>query len=77
MLNKKWHQYFRTFIFQKLYSADKYISGLAVDWIGNSVYWTSVKKGKIKTIDKNGKNERTLIRHLTQPSSITVDPINR
>lgn len=66
-----------TVMFQKLYSSDKHISGLAVDWIGNSVYWTSAEKGKIKTMDKNGKNERTLIRHLTQPSSIAVDPINR
>lgn len=64
-------------MFQKLYSSDKNISGLAVDWIGNSVYWTSVEKGKIKTMDKNGKNERTLVRHLTQPSFITVDPIHR
>lgn len=64
-------------MFQKLYSSDKNISGLAVDWIEDSVYWTSVEKGKIKTMDKNGKNERTLVRHLTKPSSITVDPINR
>ncbi|XP_037635248.1 pro-epidermal growth factor [Sebastes umbrosus] len=62
---------------QKLYSSDKHISGLAVDWIWNRVYWTSGEKGKIKTMDINGKNERTLLRHLTQPSSINVDPTNR
>uniref|UniRef100_A0A3Q3MF57 Epidermal growth factor n=1 Tax=Mastacembelus armatus TaxID=205130 RepID=A0A3Q3MF57_9TELE len=62
---------------QKLYSSDKHISGLAVDWIWNSVYWTSVEKGKIKKMDINGKNERTLLRHLIQPSSIVVDPIKR
>uniref|UniRef100_A0A3B4T8X9 Epidermal growth factor n=1 Tax=Seriola dumerili TaxID=41447 RepID=A0A3B4T8X9_SERDU len=61
----------------KLYSSDKHISGLAVDWIWNSVYWTSREKGKIKRMDLNGKNERTLLRHLTQPSSIVVDPTNR
>uniref|UniRef100_A0A8D3C9F9 Epidermal growth factor n=1 Tax=Scophthalmus maximus TaxID=52904 RepID=A0A8D3C9F9_SCOMX len=62
---------------QKLYSSDKHISGLAVDWIWNSVYWTSREKGKVKRMDLNGKNERTLLRHLTQPSSIVVDPNNR
>ncbi|XP_031722719.1 pro-epidermal growth factor [Anarrhichthys ocellatus] len=62
---------------QKLYSSDKHISGLAVDWIWNRVYWTSGEKGKIKTMDINGKNERTLLRHLTQPNSINVDPANR
>lgn len=65
------------FVFQKLYSSDKHISGLAVDWIWNSVYWTSGEKGKIKRMDINGENETTLLRHLTQPSSITVDPNNR
>ncbi|XP_028272289.1 pro-epidermal growth factor [Parambassis ranga] len=62
---------------QKLYSFDKHISGLAVDWIWNTVYWTSEVKGQIKRMDRNGKNERTLLRHLTQPSSITVDPTKR
>nr|XP_033488398.1 pro-epidermal growth factor isoform X2 [Epinephelus lanceolatus] len=62
---------------QKLYSSDKHISGLAVDWIWNRVYWTSGEKGKIKTMDINGKNERTLLRHLNQPSLINVDPNNR
>lgn len=68
---------YRILYFQKLYSSDKHISGLAVDWIWNSVYWTSAEKGIIKRMDINGKNERTLLRHLTQPSSIVVDPTNR
>ncbi|KAM9740510.1 pro-epidermal growth factor isoform 2-T2 [Menidia menidia] len=62
---------------QKLYSFDKHISGLAVDWIWNSVYWTSREKGEIKIIDIDGENERTILRHLNQPSSINVDPSNR
>ncbi|XP_077434714.1 pro-epidermal growth factor [Vanacampus margaritifer] len=62
---------------QKLYSSDKHISGLAVDWIWNAVYWTSREKGRIKRIDTNGKSEKTLVRHLTQPSSIVIDPTKR
>lgn len=65
------------FIFQKLYSSDKHISGLAVDWIWNSVYWTTEEKGKIKRMDTNRKNEKTILRHLTRPSFIAVDPTNR
>lgn len=64
------------FLFQKLFS-DKHISGLAVDWIWNSIFWTSKDKGKVKKIDRNGENEVTLVRHLTQPRAITVDPIDR
>ncbi|CAN9514614.1 unnamed protein product [Ophioblennius macclurei] len=62
---------------QKLYSSDKHVSGLAVDWIWNSVYWTSRETGEIKSMDANGKNERIIMRHLTKPSSIGVDPANR
>uniref|UniRef100_A0AAQ6I939 EGF-like domain-containing protein n=1 Tax=Anabas testudineus TaxID=64144 RepID=A0AAQ6I939_ANATE len=62
---------------QKLYSSDKHISGLAVDWIWNSVYWTTEEKGKIKRMDTNRKNEKTILRHLTRPSFIAVDPTNR
>ncbi|KAM3866980.1 pro-epidermal growth factor [Diretmus argenteus] len=62
---------------QKLYSSKKSISGLAVDWVSNSVYWTSGEKGTIKRMDTNGENERTLLRHLTQPSCIGVAPSNR
>uniref|UniRef100_A0A668AJ61 Epidermal growth factor n=1 Tax=Myripristis murdjan TaxID=586833 RepID=A0A668AJ61_9TELE len=62
---------------QKLYSSEKSISGLAVDWIWNSVYWTSEGKGTIKRMDTNGKNDHTLLRHLNQPSCIAVDPRNR
>ncbi|KAM4621919.1 pro-epidermal growth factor [Polymixia lowei] len=62
---------------QKLYSSEKSISGLAVDWIGNSVYWTSEDKGTIKRMDTNGKHQRTLLRQLTQPTCISVDPSTR
>uniref|UniRef100_A0A3P9JKQ0 Epidermal growth factor n=1 Tax=Oryzias latipes TaxID=8090 RepID=A0A3P9JKQ0_ORYLA len=62
---------------QKLYSFDKHISGLAVDWIGNFVYWTSEEQGEVRRMDTNGKNERTLLRNLTKPSSISVDPTSR
>ncbi|XP_043983171.1 pro-epidermal growth factor isoform X3 [Gambusia affinis] len=62
---------------QKLYSSDKHISGLTVDWVGNGVFWTSSRKGQIKKMDLNGKNERTILRHLSQPSFINVDPTHR
>uniref|UniRef100_A0A672HRA5 Epidermal growth factor n=1 Tax=Salarias fasciatus TaxID=181472 RepID=A0A672HRA5_SALFA len=55
-------------------TTELHISGLAVDWIWNSLYWTSGEKGEIKTMYINGKNERTIMRHLSKPSSIGVDP---
>uniref|UniRef100_A0A8C6TG68 Epidermal growth factor n=1 Tax=Neogobius melanostomus TaxID=47308 RepID=A0A8C6TG68_9GOBI len=64
-------------LLQKVFSSDKHISGLAVDWLWNRIYWTSGEKGKIRRVDTNGKNEKTVLRHLTQPSSIAVDPTKR
>lgn len=65
------------FCLQKIYSSDKHISGLAVDWVWNTVYWTSREKGLIKQMDLNGKNEKTVLRHLTHPSCINVEPTDR
>ncbi|KAL0974311.1 hypothetical protein UPYG_G00218680 [Umbra pygmaea] len=62
---------------QKVYSAEKDISGLAVDWVHNSLIWTSGKKGTIKRVDDNGKNPRTLLRRLSNPFSIAVAPNDR
>uniref|UniRef100_A0A4W5JGK8 Epidermal growth factor n=1 Tax=Hucho hucho TaxID=62062 RepID=A0A4W5JGK8_9TELE len=62
---------------QKLHSSEKGISGLAVDWVHNFVIWTSGEMGTIKRVDTNGKNERTLLSHLSQPISIAVAPNDR
>ncbi|XP_064874306.1 pro-epidermal growth factor [Oncorhynchus nerka] len=62
---------------QKLHSSQKGISGLAVDWVHNFVIWTSGEVGSIKRVDTDGKNERTLLRHLSQPISIAVAPNDR
>uniref|UniRef100_A0AAY5K2B6 EGF-like domain-containing protein n=1 Tax=Esox lucius TaxID=8010 RepID=A0AAY5K2B6_ESOLU len=62
---------------QKLYSSEKGISGLAVDWVHNFVIWTCGEKGTIKRVDTNGKNERTLLRRLSHPISIAVAPNDR
>uniref|UniRef100_A0A8C8JM64 EGF-like domain-containing protein n=1 Tax=Oncorhynchus tshawytscha TaxID=74940 RepID=A0A8C8JM64_ONCTS len=62
---------------QKLHSSEKGISGLAVDWVHNFVIWTSGEVGSIKRVDTDGKNERTLLRHLSQPISIAVAPNDR
>ncbi|CAB1337362.1 unnamed protein product, partial [Coregonus sp. 'balchen'] len=62
---------------QKLYLSEKGISGLVFDWVHNFVIWTSGEKGTIKRVDPNRINERTLLRHLSEPNSIAVAPNDR
>ncbi|KAK3564778.1 hypothetical protein QTP86_026407 [Hemibagrus guttatus] len=59
---------------QKLLSLGKGISGLAVDWRENSVYWSSRKTGTIRRADTDGHDVKTVLRDLTQPSSVVTDP---
>ncbi|XP_058252369.1 pro-epidermal growth factor isoform X1 [Hemibagrus wyckioides] len=59
---------------QRLLSLGKGISGLAVDWRENSLYWSSRKTGTIRRADTDGRNVKTVLRDLTQPSSVVTDP---
>uniref|UniRef100_A0A4W4ENW8 EGF-like domain-containing protein n=1 Tax=Electrophorus electricus TaxID=8005 RepID=A0A4W4ENW8_ELEEL len=62
---------------QTLLSLGKGISGLAVDWIENSVFWSIRKRGRIQRAQTDGKNEKTVLRDLSQPSSLVIDPNER
>ncbi|TSO15242.1 Pro-epidermal growth factor [Bagarius yarrelli] len=50
------------------------ITGLAVDWRDNTVYWSSRNTEMIQQADTNGHNVKTVLRNLTQPSSVVIDP---
>jgi len=55
----------------------KKITGLAVNWIENSVLWSNADKGTIHRMDTDGRNENTVLRDLSQPKSVVVDPNER
>lgn len=63
--------------FQKLLSSVKKITGLAVNWIENSVLWSNADKGTIHRMDTDGRNENIVLRDLSQPKSVVVDPNER
>lgn len=69
-------QFFGLFL-QKLLSSVKRITGLAVNWIENSVLWSNADKGTIHRMDTDGRNEKTVLRDLSQPKSVVVDPNER
>lgn len=55
----------------------KGITGLAVDWIENAVLWSNAEKGTIQRIDTDGRNKKTVLRDLSQPRNVVVDPNER
>ncbi|XP_054459186.1 low-density lipoprotein receptor-related protein 8-like [Anoplopoma fimbria] len=50
-------------------------SGLAVDWIHQLLYWTSVESGSVNVGLLDGSAQRRLITGLDKPSAVAVDPL--
>ncbi|XP_040897214.1 low-density lipoprotein receptor-related protein 8-like [Toxotes jaculatrix] len=51
------------------------VSGLAVDWIHQLLYWSSVESGSVNVGQLDGLAQRQLITGLDEPSAVTVDPL--
>ena len=53
----------------------QYPDGLAVDWIGNNLFWTDSKTHRIEVSKLDGRYRKTLLwENIWEPRSITVDP---
>ena len=55
------------------------VDDLAVDWIGNNLYWTESIYRRVEVLDLDTMNRKVLIQTDTHtaPRAIAVDPINR
>ncbi|XP_029286159.1 low-density lipoprotein receptor-like [Cottoperca gobio] len=51
------------------------VSGLAVDWIQQLLYWTSMESGSVNVALMDGSVQRPLITGLDKPSAVVVDPL--
>uniref|UniRef100_A0AAQ6AB54 EGF-like domain-containing protein n=1 Tax=Amphiprion ocellaris TaxID=80972 RepID=A0AAQ6AB54_AMPOC len=51
------------------------VSGLAVDWIHQLLYWTSTETGSLGIALLDSSTQRQLITGLDQPSAVAVDPL--
>lgn len=68
------------FFFFFLFTDLDNVEGIAVDWIGNNLYWTN--DGQRKTInvarlEKASLSRKTLLEgEMSHPRGIVVDPVN-
>ncbi|XP_074490741.1 low-density lipoprotein receptor-related protein 8-like isoform X1 [Sebastes fasciatus] len=51
------------------------VSGLAVDWIHQLLYWTSMESSSVSVGLLDGSAQRQLITGLDKPSAVAVDPL--
>ncbi|XP_078398820.1 pro-epidermal growth factor isoform X2 [Cetorhinus maximus] len=59
---------------ESIRAVGKGLLGFAVDWLHNTIIWTNQKKGTIEMSNLNGKNSKILLKELTFPTVIAVDP---
>lgn len=53
------------------------VTGLALDWIHNLLYWTNAEGASLHVGLLDGSAQRTLITGLDRPSAVAVDPLHR
>lgn len=55
----------------------KSIEGVAIDWVGRKMYWTTYKSGTIEVATLDGNYMKVLVNNgLQYPRGIAVDPIS-
>lgn len=76
-----WAHYYKTLLSSFFFFTDlDNVEGIAVDWIGNNLYWTN--DGHRKTInvarlEKASQSRKTLLEgEMSHPRGIVVDPVN-
>lgn len=51
------------------------VSAMAVDWIHQLLYWTSMESSSVNVGQLDGSAQRPLITGLDRPSAVAVDPL--
>lgn len=54
---------------------DDWLSGFAVDWVADNIYWADEKRNIIEVARLNGSSRYVVLQNIEKPKSIAVDPI--
>lgn len=52
------------------------VSGLALDWVHQLLYWTSMENSSVNVGLLDGSAQRQLFTGLDKPSAVAVDPLH-
>lgn len=52
-----------------------WLSGIAVDWIADNIYWCDEKRNIIEVARLNGSLRYVVISYVNKPSGIAIDPV--
>lgn len=52
-----------------------WLSGIAVDWIGDNIYWCDEKRNIIEVARLNGSSRYVVISYANKPKAIAIDPV--
>ncbi len=64
--------------FKPILSAGMYMpDGIAVDWIGENIYFTESRGNRIDVVNLEGRFRHVLVDNLGSPRGLAVDPSQR
>jgi len=63
-------------VVQTLHNSMLQVEGLALDWMGNNIYWVDAQAKKIEVSRKDGKYRKILYTEtLDKPRALVLDPM--
>lgn len=52
------------------------LSGIAVDWVADNIYWSDERRNIIEVARLNGSSRYVVLSYVSKPKAIAVDPVN-
>lgn len=57
-------------------SRGDWLSGMAIDWVADNIYWSDEKRNCIEVARLNGSSRYVVLSYVEKPKSIALDPVH-